>query len=228
MRRGIAHGVFAIALAAVLPARAQYGMSPYHAGPPDVRNPYDKARDGGSVEQFAKLLESDDPKLRLRAVEDLGQSLDAHAVTPLLKAMGDPDLRVQARAIEYLGARRASDATPLLVQKLFLAGAPGPLRQRILTSLGRIGDPSASRPILDYVAQEPNADVRGTGVYALGEIGDLMIREDLEKFGDAEKDPRVKHLVDEALVKISTLPRPEKKDFVPPSSGVVPQIKPGS
>ena len=227
MRRLLGYASAALAIAAAS-AYAQYGVSPYHAGPPDVRNRYDKAGDGGTVEQWTKLLDSDDPRQRLRAVEDLGESPDAHAVTPLLKAIGDSDMRVQARAIEYLGARRASDATPLLVQKLFLSGAPGGLRQRVLTSLGRIGDPSASRPILDFLAQEPDPDVRGTGIYALGEIGDMMIRDDLKKYGDAEKDPRLKKLVEEALLKISTLPRPEKKEFVPPSSGLVPPIKPGS
>jgi hypothetical protein len=220
--------LLSIALGSVPVARAQYGISPYHAGPPDTRGPYDRARDGGSVDDWAKLLDSADPKQRLRGVEDLGQSSDPRAVNHLLKAIGDADLRVQARAIDYLGALRASDATPLLVQKLFLAGAPRPLRQRVLTSLGRIGDPSASRPILDFLAQEQNADVRGTAIYALGEIGDVTIRDDLVKLGNEEKDPRVKRIVDEALVKIATLPRPVKKDFVPPSNSLVPPLKPGS
>jgi hypothetical protein len=214
-----------LAFSALGQAHAQYGPSPYHAGPPDVRNPYDRARDGGNVDEWARLLESADFRQRLRAVEDLGQSLDPRAVNPLLKAVGDPDLRVQARAIDYLGARRAVDATPLLVQKLFLTGAPNAMRQRVLTALGRIGDPSASRPILDFLGQEPNADVRGTGIYALGEIGDLTIREELRKLGDRESDPRLKRLVDEALMKIATLPRPEKKEFVPPPSGVVPRLR---
>ena len=217
---------FSLAFAALGEARAQYGPSPYHAGPPDVRNPYDRARDGGNVDQWARLLDSADPRLRLRAVEDLGQSLDPRAVDPLLKDVGDPDLRVEARAIDYLGARRAADATPLLVQKLFLTGAPNGLRQRVLTALGRIGDPSASRAILDFLGQEPSADVRGTGIYALGEIGDVTIGEELRTLGNRESDPRLKKLVDEALMKITTLPRPEKKEFVPPASGLVPPLKP--
>src|ERR1051325_1884924 len=94
MRRLLGYASAALAIAAAS-AYAQYGVSPYHAGPPDVRNRYDKARDGGTVEQWTKLLDSDDPKLRLRAVEDLGESPDAHAVTPLLKAIGDSDMRVQ-------------------------------------------------------------------------------------------------------------------------------------
>jgi len=203
-------------------------MSPYRATSPDGRGVYDRARDGGTVKDWAKLLESDDPKERMRGVDDLGQSADALAINYLLKALGDSDLRVQARAIDYLGARRSTDATPLLVQKLFLTGAPGPLRQRVLTALGRIGDPAASRPILDFLAQEPDADVRGTAIYALGEIGDLMIRDDLEKYGEKEKDPRVKHVVDEALAKISTVQRPAKQDFVPPSNSLVPPVRPGS
>src|ERR1051326_836857 len=218
MRRLPRFALLSIALGSVPVARAQYGVSPYHAGPPDPRGPYDRARDGGSVDDWAKLLDSADPKQRLRGVEDLGQSSDPRAVNHLLKAMGDADLRVQARAIDYLGARRAADATPLLVQKLYLTGAPGALRQRVLTALGRIGDPSAGRAILDFIGQEPNADVRGTGIYALGEIGDLTIRDDLRKLGDRETDPRLKQLVDEAVMKISTLPRPDKKDYVPPSS----------
>jgi hypothetical protein len=228
MRRLPRWALLSIALGGISLARAQYGASPYHAGPPDTRGRYDRARDGGSVDDWAKLLDAPDPKERLRGVEDLGQSPDPRAVNHLLKAIGDPDLRVQARAIDYLGAHRSSDATPLLVQKLFLSGAPGALRQRVLTSLGRIGDPSASRPILDFLAQEQDPDVRGTGIYALGEIGDVTIRDDLKQLGDREKDPRLKRLVDEALVKIVTLPRPAKQDFVPPSSGLVPPIKPGS
>ena len=206
-------------------ASAQYGVSPYHTGQPDLRSPYAKSRDGSTVEQYARLLDSPDAKQRLLAVEDLGQSEDPHAINYLLKAIDDVDLRVEARAIDYLGSRRSADATPLLAQKLFFTGAPRALRQRILSALGKIGDPSASRPILDFVAQERNPDVRGTGIYTLGEIGDVTIRDDLQKLGEKESDPRLKQLVDEALVKMTTMPRPKKQDYVPPSAGVVPPLR---
>jgi HEAT repeats len=218
-------GLVAIVLATGAVASAQYGVSPYHTGQPDLRSPYARSLDGSTVEQYARLLESPEAKQRLLAVEDLGQSEDPHAVNYLLKAMEDVDLRVQARAIDYLGARRSSDATPLLAQKLFLTGAPNALRQRILAALGKIGDPSASRPILDFIAQERNADVRGTGIYTLGEIGDVTIRDDLRKLGEKESDPRLKRLVDEALVKMTTMHRPPKQGYVPPSAGVVPPLK---
>ncbi len=215
----------ALVLLAYTVVSAQLGLNPYHTGQPDLRSPYARSRDGTSVEQFARLLDSPDVKQRLMAVEDLGQCEDPHAINYLLKAIDDVDLRVEARAIDYLGARRSSDATPLLAQKLFFTSSPGPLRKRILSALGKIGDPSASRPILDFISQEHNPDVRGTGIYTLGEIGDVTVRDDLERLGESESDPRLKRLVAEALVKMSTMSRPPKQSFVPPSEGVVPPLK---
>ena len=225
VRARISLGGVAIILAASAVASAQYGVSPYHTGQPDLRSPFAKSHDGSTVEQYARLLESPEAKQRLVAIEDLGQSEDPHAVNYLLKAIDDVDLRVQARAIDYLGARRSADAAPLLTQKLFFTGAPRGLRQRILSALGKIGDPSASRPILDFIVQERNPDVRGTGIYTLGEIGDVTVRDDLRKLGEKESDPRLKRLVDEALVKMTTMPRPPKQDYVPPSAGVVPPLR---
>jgi HEAT repeat protein len=198
-------------------ARAQLGINPYHAGPQDSRSPYAKALDGTDIDQWGHRLDSQNVKDRLIAVEDLGQSDSPRAVTYLLKAMGDVDLRVQSRAIDFLGSHRASDATPLLVQKLYLKDIPKGLRQHVLTALGRIGDPSASRAIVDYLAQEGNKDVRGTGIYALGEIGDVTVQDDLRKMGDQESDVRLKSLVDEALTKIA---RPPKQQYIPPSVAV--------
>jgi HEAT repeat protein len=217
--------VAAIVLAAHGAAAAQEVVSPYHTGQPDLRSPYEKALDGSSVEDFARLLRSPEAKQRLLAVEDLGQCADPHAINYLLKAMNDVDLRVQARAIDYLGARRSADATPLLAQKLFFAGAPDALRQRILSALGKIGDPAASRPVLDFIAQEANPDVRGTGIYTLGEIGDVTVRDELRKLGEKETDPRLKQLIEETLVKMTTMHRPPTQSYVPPPRGVVPPLK---
>jgi len=211
--------VVALWIAATLTAPplafAQLGISPYHAGPQeDSRGPHAKALDGTDVDQWGRRLDSANVKDRLIAVEDLGLSDSPRAVTYLLKAMGDADLRVQSRAIDFLGSHRASDATPLLVQKLYLKGIPKVLRQHVLTALGRIGDPSASRPIVDYLSQEGNKDIRGTGIYALGEIGDITVESDLRKMADQESDARLKSLVDEALTKIA---RPPKQQYIPPS-----------
>ena len=143
-------------------------------------------------------------------------------------AIDDSDPRVQAKAIDFLGSRRSMEATSALVQKLFMVGGGSALRQRVLTALGRIGDSSASRPILDYLDREKNPDVRGTAIYALGEIGDLTVRDDLTKLEQTEEDPRLKRLVAEAIIKIATVRRPKKQEYVPPSNNLIPPLAPGS
>jgi len=207
---------------------AQYGQRPGTdvAPPDDPETRYRHERNGDDLDQWLRVLESEDAERRLEVMDDLGRSPDHRAVTYLLKAIDDPDPRIEAKAIDYLGNRRAPDATSVLVRKLFSKGASTAKRQHILAALGKIGDPEASRSILDFVAQESSAEVRGTGVYALGEIGDLTVCEELRRFGRQESDPRVKHVVDEALAKIVTLPRPKDRGFVPPSSSLAPGVNP--
>jgi HEAT repeat protein len=210
-------------------AHAQYGQRPGADIPPpdDPATRYRHERNGDSLDQWLRVLESQDAERRLEVMDDLGKSPDHRADTYLLRAVDDPDPRIEAKAIDYLGNRRASDATSVLVRKLFSKGASAAMRQHILAALGKIGDPEASRSILDFVAQERSPDVRGTGVYALGEIGDLTVCDDLRRFGRQESDPRVKHLVDEALAKIVTLRRPKDKVFAPPLPGLAPALEPG-
>lgn len=217
-----------LALVGAVPARAQFGQRPGvdESAPDAPATRYRHERNGASLDQWLRVLESDDADRRLSAMDDLGTSTDQRAVTFLLRALDDPDPRIEAKAIDYLGNRRATDATSVLVRKLFSKGAPSAMRQHVLTALGKIGDPSASRPILDFVRHERSPEVRGTGVYALGEIGDLSVRDDLRRFGQREPDPRVKRLVDEALAKIATLPRPKNTGFVPPPSALAPRLEP--
>ncbi len=65
-------------------------------------------------------MRSEDPEERLQAARALGASEDAKAVQYLLGAVSDSDLRVRLKAIDELGNRMATEATPLLVQQLFL------------------------------------------------------------------------------------------------------------
>src|SRR5438034_140201 len=82
------------------------------------------------------------------------------------------------------------------------AAAPPLLHQHVLAALGKIGDTRSTRPILDFLAQDSNAETRGTAVYTLGEIGDISVRDDLKTLRDRERDPRVQQIADEALAKL--------------------------
>jgi HEAT repeat protein len=234
MRVRLASVLFAVVVGGVDVARAQFGQDPYpspqtpYRAPVDSRGRLEREQRGNDVEQFAKRLESSDPADRIEAVEDLGLSSDSRAVNYLLKAVGDPDPRVQVLAVDFLGDRRSTDAAPLLVQKLFLTGAPQPFRLHLLAALGKIGDPRSSRPILDFISQEANADTRGTAIYTLGEIGDISVRQDLQRVRDGENDPRVQKVADDVLAKLGSGARPANDRFVPPSNALVPPLKPGS
>lgn len=208
-------------IAAVLlasPASAQYGVPGAgsvfsSAGDSGVQQRYNKAKKGQNLNEWVKRLGDDDPDKRLEAVKSLGDSGDPKAVDYIVQAVGDSDPRIQAKAVDYLGKLRASDSTPFLVQKLFTVGTKQPLRHRILVSLGKIGDARASQPILQYVMQDANRDTRGTGIYAIGEIGDQSIRDELQQFRDHEDDPMLQRLCSEALIKIATRqPPPNAKD----------------
>jgi HEAT repeat protein len=173
-------------------------------GDKGVQSRYNKATKGRSLTEFIKYLGDDDPNRRLEAVKSLGDSNDPKAIDYLIQAVNDPDPRVQSKAVDYLGKLHAADSTPFLIQKLFTVGTKDRLRQRIVMTLGKIGDPRASQPLLQYVLQDVNPDIRGAGIYAIGEIGDQSVHEDLQQLSAYENDPRLKRLASEALTKITT------------------------
>ena len=182
-------------------------------GDSSVQSRYNKATKGSSLREWVRHLNEDDPEKRLEAVKSLGDSNDPKAVDYLVQAVNDPDPRVEAKAVDYLGKLRATDSTPFLIQKLFTVGTKERLRQRIVMTLGKIGDPRASRPLLQYVSQDMNPDVRGAGIFAVGEIADQSMQEELQRFSDEQTDPRLKRLASEALIKIATRrPAPTKSN----------------
>jgi HEAT repeat protein len=214
MRKPAERGVLAVAggvlLTAVGLAHAQYssgfggGSSPTGLGQGDsLSDRYNKAKRGANIEEWVRRLGDDNPETRLEAVKSLGDSGDPKANDYLMQAAGDPDPRIQSKAIDYLGKIRATDATIFLIQRLFMTGTTDPLRHRILMALGKIGDSRASRPILEFLERDAAPDIRGTAIYAVGEIGDVTIRDDLERLRDREPHPRLKRLVTDALAKIS-------------------------
>jgi hypothetical protein len=183
-----------------------------------VMSRYNKATKGRNLADYVKHLGDKEPERRLEAVKSLGDSNDPKAIDYLIQAVNDPDPRVEAKAVDYLGKLHAADSTPFLIQKLVTVGTKERLRHRIVMTLGKIGDSRASEPLLQYVIRDGNRDVRGAGIYALGEIGDQSIRDELKQFRDRMHDPLLKELASEALTKISTrevAPAPRKSSIFP-------------
>jgi HEAT repeat protein len=167
-----------------------------------IRQRYDKNTKGSSLEDYVRNLGSDDPNKRLEAVKSLGASKDSKAVEYLIQALGDSDIRVQAKAIAMLGDTRATDATPVLVQRLFLRTTDANMKQLILASLGKIGDPRAARPIMEFLHRDLDPATRGTAIFALGDIGAPESVEALSQIAHADQDQTVRRLASEAKVKV--------------------------
>jgi len=189
-----------VTLAAVLAlcsgvARAQISSD-------SVRQRYDKNTKGTSIEDYIKKLESDDAEKRLEGVKLLGASHDKKAVEYLIQALGDPDMRVEAKAVDMLGELRATDATPVLIQHLFLRTTETQMKQRILAALGKIGDPRAARPVMEFLHRDLDAATRGTAIYALGDIGAPESVDALTQISLNDQDATVRRLAAEALNKV--------------------------
>ena len=182
-------------LVSALPATAQISSQ-------QVRQRYEKSTKGTSIEDFVKKLESDDADKRLEAVKSLGASKDNKAVEYLIQALGDTDVRVQAKAVDMLGELRATDATPVLIQHLFLRTTDAQMKQRLLASLGKIGDIRAARPIMEFLQRDLDPATRGTAIYALGDIGAPESADALSQIAQADQDATVRRLAGEALNKV--------------------------
>lgn len=167
-----------------------------------VRQRYDKNTKGTSIDDFVKRLGSDDAEKRLEAVKSLGASKDTKAIEYLIQAMGDSDVRVQVKAIQVLGDLRAADATPVLIQLLFLRNSDANMKQLVLAALGKIGDARAARPIIEFLQRDLDPATRGTAIFALGDIGAPEAVDPLLQIARSDKDPTVRRLASEAVAKV--------------------------
>jgi len=167
---------------------------------------------------------------RLKGVKSLSTSTDPAAVPYLVQCLGDPDMRVKAKAIDACGTARAADATPVLIQQLFLRGTDPELKQRILASLGKIGDQRAAKPIMEFLGRDLDHATRGTAIFALGDIADPDSIEFLEVFERTEPDPTLKRIANEARAKVryqQTIKKTEAQEplntFLRPDPNAPPQ-----
>jgi HEAT repeat protein len=193
-----------------------------------VRQRYEKNTKGANISDYSKRLQSEDADTRLEAVKSLGASKDKAAVEHLIRALGDTDVRVQAKAIDMLGQMRANESTPVLVQYLFLRTTEPQMKQRILASLGKIGDPRAAQPIVEFLHRDLDPATRGTAIYALGDIGSSEAVQPLSEISVADKDPTARRLASEALNKVQAQQASQKKEAKGPSAAfLAPKGPPG-
>ncbi len=158
---------------------------------------------GPDVDSLGGEMRDPDPTVRLEAVKSLAEAnKDEDAIQHLIDATADVDTRVRLKAIDSLGEARASAATPVLVQTLYLRESKPWLKQRVLVALGKIGDPRAAKPIADFLERDAEAAIIGTAIFSLGEIGNEGSIPALEEMAQETSNERLALLARDAIGKI--------------------------
>ena len=216
-RRRVSGALLALVLAGV--AGGASAQSPLDAATPRTRlrdanrNPQNSQK----LDENARKLQAEDLTTRLEGVRGLGEITDPKATELLIAAASDPDMAVRVKAIDTLGQVHAKEATPLLVQQLFMRDTDAATKRRVLACLGKIGDPRATAPILDLLHRDLEPAIRGNAIFALGDIGDRAALPSLEKIAASEQDTNLRGLTQEAIRKIHEHPEPP---VVPPALAI--------
>ena len=155
-----------------------------------------------AVADAKKKLDDVDPRVRVAALDELGNVNTPEANAILMDAMNDRDLRVQIKAVDVLGMHQFKDAVPQMSQALFLRDTPDVVKLHMVSALGRIGDEDGMLPVLTYLQTQTDERARGTAVFALGEIGNPKAIDVLTQIVGNDQSPMVRKLAQEALAKI--------------------------
>jgi HEAT repeat protein len=181
-----------------------------------LRDRYRTPQNAQKLSDNVRKLKGDDPQERLQAVRGLGEINEPKAIEYLVAAANDPDMRIRIKAIDTLGQIKAKDATSPLIQQLFMRDTDVGTKQRILASLGKIGDTSATGPIMDFLARDVDPGLRGNAIFALGDIGDPKALPALDAIAK-DGDPVFRGLAADSARKIRERPAPS---VVPPALAV--------
>jgi HEAT repeat protein len=180
-----------------------------------VRDRLNRQKKGVNIQEWVRRLKNDRPETRLEAVKSLGDSKDPKAIEHLVTATADVDIRVKIKAIDYLGTLKATDATPVLVQQLFLRDVGPGVKQKVLIALGKIGDPRGAEPILEFLKRNLDQQTKGTALFALREVGNDSVLPVLDSIARTEPSPPLRRLAAEAAEDIRHRLSPEFSPVVP-------------
>lgn len=180
-----------------------------------VRDRINRKQKGANIQEWVRRLKNDRPETRLEAVKSLGDSKDPKAIEHLLNATADLDIRVKIKAIDYLGTLKATDATPVLVQQLFLRDVGLGVKQKVLVALGKIGDPRGAEPILEFLKRDLDPQTKGTALFALRDVGNDNTLPFLDNLAHSEPFPPLRRIAAEAAQDIRHRLSPEFSPVVP-------------
>ena len=180
-----------------------------------VRQRQMRKEKGANITEWVRRLQNDRPETRLDAVRSLGDSKDPKAIEHIMSATADVDIRVKVKAIEYLGNLRATDATPVLVQQLFLRDVVLGVKRKILVALGKIGDPRGAEPIMEFLKHQLDDQTKSVALFALRDVGNDSNLAFLDTLSERDPSPPLRQLAADAAVNIRHRLSPESAPVVP-------------
>lgn len=125
-----------------------------------------RVTDGGKL--FA-YLKSDNPLVRLRAVEVIGRIQDAQDVVRILPLLKDPDDRVVRETVFALGQIGSREAAASLIA--FNKKAPSDMKPGVAEAFGKIGGPEALAELTEML-RAFHASLRSAAVLAMARTED--------------------------------------------------------
>ena len=131
----------------------------------------ESAADWVAAKAFARVLDDDQPELRMAAATGLGRVGDPSVTEALIERLEDTDPRVRARsatACGRIGDPRAVEALEALLRRDGNVG----VRKAAAEALGGIGT-DGSLAVLLEVAGDPDGSVRRAIADSLGEFGSV-------------------------------------------------------
>ena len=121
-----------------------------------------------SLRGLLPMLASDDPVVRLAALESVADLNNAARLPSLIAALDDPSAQIRIAAVEAL-VLHGDPATSGAIESLVFDQDPT-VRAAAVDALAVLGNP-ASIPVLAALLYDPDRQVRINAVAALGEIG---------------------------------------------------------
>lgn len=147
------------------------------------------------VPGFVALERHPDVEVRTRAVEVLARRPEATAQAAVIDALTDPDESVQRAALAALGKVR-HEPTILAVAKVARDGESWSLRVRAAEALGRLGEGTGSKQVVETLTGAAQKDtfalVREAAARALGPVDKTAAAALWKELSEKDAEPRVR------------------------------------
>lgn len=142
---------------------------------------------------------------RLSVIQVFKDWATAQVRAPLVAALSDPAPEIRVAAADALGWSGNREAVEALQKRLQAPGETGAVRAAVLTSLGRIGEPSARQAVVEATSH-PDSQIREAALWSVA-LGSLQDSADRAGFlrrlvSDRVMDPLFRSQAVEALAEI--------------------------